>query len=93
MFPDEEDTPLDTPARQRYIKYRGLESFRRSVWENPDADLPPYYQKLFRFADFKKSRKLALNHAREGENVPLRVSLLCVLYFYWSRRYEHRLWM
>ncbi|CAG0917933.1 unnamed protein product [Notodromas monacha] len=69
MFPDEEDTPMDISARERYQKYRGLESFRRSVWENPDSDLPPHYKNLYRFANFKRSRKLAIAEPDEETGI------------------------
>ena len=44
------------PARQRFARYRGLESIYTSYWD-PYEDLPPDYARLFQFDDFSKTRK------------------------------------
>ena len=61
-FPDEVDTPMDVPARQRYARYRGLESMYTSYWD-PYEDLPEDYARLFQFDDFSKTRKRVESHA------------------------------
>ena len=45
------EVPLEQPARYRYIKYRGLQSFRSSPWD-PKENLPLEYSSLYQFEDY-----------------------------------------
>jgi pre-rRNA-processing protein TSR1 len=55
-FPDEVDTPIDIPVRQRYARYRALQSFRTSPW-HPKENLPESYSKIFQFENFYSTQR------------------------------------
>ncbi|GLC40690.1 hypothetical protein PLESTB_000032300 [Pleodorina starrii] len=64
-FPDEVDVPLDTPARVRFQKYRGLKSLRTSSWD-PKESLPAEYGRVFAFENFKRAHKRAREAAQRA---------------------------
>ncbi|GIY10361.1 pre-rRNA-processing protein TSR1 homolog [Caerostris darwini] len=65
IYPDEQDTPIDMPARIRYQKYRGLKNFSLAPWD-PMENLPPEYARIYRFGNFKQTKKKVLTSERNG---------------------------
>ena len=62
----------DVAARVRFQKYRGLKSFRTSVWD-PKENLPADYARIFQFENFDRTKKRVLQEKVEGAEV----SVIC----------------
>ena len=61
-FKDEVDTPIDMPAKERFKKYRGLDSMKTGSL-NPLINLPKEYRTIFSFENIKNTYRLSVKRA------------------------------
>ncbi|KAH9490307.1 ribosome biogenesis protein tsr1 [Bulinus truncatus] len=68
-FPDEVDTPVDAPARTRFARYRGMDSFQTTVWD-PNDCLPFDYARIYRVTrhHYKRLRKISMQINTENDD-------------------------
>jgi pre-rRNA-processing protein TSR1 len=73
-YPDEIELDPRISARTRLQKYRGVQSLRTSTWD-PNENLPTEYGRIFRFANPKQSRKIALEEDDSPFHIGQRIAI------------------
>jgi hypothetical protein len=64
------DVPEDQPAKERFARYRSLNSFRNSYW-HPKEALPFQYAKIFQFDDIRGMQRQAIAQSEQAMNAQL----------------------
>jgi pre-rRNA-processing protein TSR1 len=75
-WPDEVEAPHDMPARERFQKYRGLDSFRTAAWD-PRENLPVEYSRIFQLANYAH---FVRRNGQPLENPPIQTGAHVVLH-------------
>lgn len=90
LFPDEKDTPVNQPARDRFQRYRGLSSFRSSPWD-PKESLPVDYARVYGLPNFQKAQARILAEAALAEKALLSLESGAVAASKQTKKEEHAL--
>lgn len=56
-------------ARERFARYRGLQSFRTSPWD-PYENLPVDYSRIFQFENYLRTKSRVVGQAIVGKVKP-----------------------
>jgi len=63
-FPDEVQVNEDEKARDRFARYRYLQSFKKSYWD-PKENLPDSYASIYHFSSFKSTQRAIMSEMKD----------------------------